>query len=205
VILLSGLLIAICWMVLRSSRVTARNLQWHFFFLGVGFMLMEVQIISKLALLFGTTWLVNSVVIAVLLLLILLSNATVAGFPAVADRIAYPGVFLTLAASFLVPMQALMFPSWTLRATVSTLLLCSPVYFAGLIFISSFARCRFQAEAFGSNLFGSLVGGLLEAISFWTGIRSLLVVAALCYLLSALVRGKVALRSVVPGASPVTG
>jgi len=205
VILLSGLLIAICWAVLRSSRISVQNLEWHFFFLGVGFMLMEVQIISKLALLFGTTWLVNSVAIAVLLLLVLLSNATVARFPKMADKIAYPGLFFTLALSFLVPMQTLMFQSWMLRAAVSTLLLCSPVYFAGLIFISSFARYRFQAEAFGSNLFGSLVGGLLEAVSFWTGIRSLLIVAAICYLLSALARRRMALRSVIPGASPVAG
>ena len=48
------------------------------FFLGAGFMLLEAQIISKMALLFGTTWLVNSIVISGLLLLILLANAIVA-------------------------------------------------------------------------------------------------------------------------------
>ena len=36
----------------------------------------------------------------------------------------------------------------------------------------------------GSNLFGALVGGLLELLSGWTGIKSLLLVAALLYLAS---------------------
>jgi SAM-dependent methyltransferase len=189
VVLLSCVLIAICWMVLQKSRISARKLEWHFFFLGAGFMLMEVQIISKLALLFGTTWLVNSIVISILLFLILLANLTTSRFPRAAEIIGYPGLFLTLAVSFLLPMQLLVLPSWTLRGA-ATLLLCSPVYFAGLIFVSSFARYKFQAEAFGSNLFGSLVGGLLEAISFWTGIRSLVIVAAGCYALSAVLRRK---------------
>jgi SAM-dependent methyltransferase len=205
VILLSFLLAVVCWAVLRGCGLTLRGLEWHFFFLGAGFMLLEVQIISKLALVFGTTWLVNSIVISVLLLLILLSNTTAARLPKWADRISYPGLFLALALGYLVPIQALMFQSWALRATVSTLFLCSPVYFAGLIFISSFAKSRFQAEAFGSNLFGAVVGGLLEALSFWTGIRSLLVVAAICYLLSGLVRKKMVLRSGVSEASPVAG
>jgi hypothetical protein len=54
-----------------------------------------------------------------------------------------------------------------------------PVFFAGIVFIRSFAAAGFQGSAWGSNLFGVLVGGLLESLSMWTGIRSLLVVAAL--------------------------
>jgi hypothetical protein len=95
---------------------------------------------------------------------------------------------VALAVCYFVPMQALLFESVWMRAFASTLLLCSPVFFAGLIFISSFAQSRFSAEAFGSNLFGSVVGGLLEALSFWTGIRSLLIVAGICYALSLLTR-----------------
>ena len=46
----------------------------HFFLLGVGFLLIEFQNISKTALLFGSTWVVNSLVISTILILILAAN-----------------------------------------------------------------------------------------------------------------------------------
>ncbi|HEV8385231.1 MAG TPA: hypothetical protein VGQ11_10205 [Candidatus Acidoferrales bacterium] len=188
VAVLSVLLIALCWLVLRGNQLRLTSMRWHFFFLGAGFMLMEVQIISKLALVFGTTWLVNSIAISALLGLILLANAVASRAPALTGTFAYAGLFVALAVCYLVPMKALLFGSFWMRALASTLLLCSPVFFAGLIFISSFAASKFSAEAFGSNLFGSVVGGLLEALSFWTGIRSLLIVAGICYALSLMTR-----------------
>jgi hypothetical protein len=62
--------------------------------------------------------------------------------------------------------------------------LCLPVFFAGIVFIRSFALEGFRSEALGSNLLGALMGGLLESLSMWTGIRSLLIVAGLLYLAS---------------------
>ncbi len=188
VTVLAVLVILLCWLVLRGNRLRLTNMRWHFFFLGAGFMLMEVQIISKLALVFGTTWLVNSIAISALLGLILLANAVAERSPALTGTFAYAGLFVALAVCYFVPMKALLFESFWLRAIASTLLLCSPVFFAGLIFISSFAMTAFSAEAFGSNLFGSVVGGLLEALSFWTGIRSLLIIAGICYALSLMTR-----------------
>jgi hypothetical protein len=60
------------------------------------------------------------------------------------------------------------------------------VFFAGIIFVRSFAHAGFSGKALGSNLFGALVGGLLESLSFWFGLKALLVIAALLYLASAL-------------------
>ena len=82
-------------------------------------------------------------------------------------------------------MQKLFFESWTVRAVVSTLALCTPVFFAGIIFVSSFARAGFRGSALGANLFGSLIGGLLESASLWFGLKSLTIIAALLYLGSA--------------------
>src|SRR5439155_480150 len=58
VIVISVALVLLCWVLLRDTGTTLRSLQWHFFFLGAGFMLLEAQIVSKMALLFGTTLLV---------------------------------------------------------------------------------------------------------------------------------------------------
>ena len=52
------------------------------------------------------------------------------------------------------------------------------------MFIRSFAREGFRSEALGSNLLGALTGGMLESLSMWTGIRSLLIIAGLLYLAS---------------------
>jgi len=59
------------------------------------------------------------------------------------------------------------------------------VVFAGIIFIRSFAQAAFTSDALGSNLFGALVGGLLESLSFWFGMKSLIVLALGLYLGSA--------------------
>lgn len=182
--LLSLGLVGICWLTFNRLKGPSAGVQWHFFFLGAAFMLLEVQIISKLALLFGTTWLVNSIVITMLLLLILLSNVVVSIRPQLPGAIPYVGLFATVAFSYAIPTHALFFDSLFVRGLVASTLYCSPVFFAGLIFISSFRQIGFRADAFGSNLLGSLVGGLLQSLSFLIGIQALVVVAALLYLMS---------------------
>ena len=47
---------------------------WHMFFMGAGFMLLETKGVVHLALLFGSTWLVNSIVFFAILVMILCSN-----------------------------------------------------------------------------------------------------------------------------------
>src|SRR5581483_990289 len=77
-IVISAALVLLAWALVRRAEGAARGLDRHFFFLGGGFMLLEAQIVSKMALLFGTTWMVNSIVVAGLLLLIVLANQLVA-------------------------------------------------------------------------------------------------------------------------------
>jgi hypothetical protein len=74
---MSPVLVVLGWFFLRDTGVSIGSLDWHFFFLGAGFFLLEAQIISKMALLFGTTWMVNSIAISGLLLLIVGSNLLV--------------------------------------------------------------------------------------------------------------------------------
>jgi len=184
VIVISALLILLCVALVRDMGTPMRSIRWHFFFLGAGFMLLEAQIVSKMALLFGTTWLVNSIVIGGLLLLILLSNLVVSMYSHVPVPLAYSGLLATLVIGMLVPLHHIFFPSLWIRILVATLILCLPVFFAGIIFIRSFAKEAFSGEALGSNLLGAMIGGMLESASMWTGIRSLLIFAALLYVAS---------------------
>ena len=188
VIVISLCLVVVCWYALRQTDARQAGIHWHFFFLGAGFMLLETQIISRMALLFGTTWMVNSIVVAGLLLLILASNYLVETVRRVPVGIAYAGLFATILVGALMPTDWLFFPSQAARIAASVLILCSPVFFAGIIFIQSFAAEGFAGTALGSNLMGSLAGGLLESLSLWTGMKSLLILAALLYVGSLLTR-----------------
>ena len=184
VIILSVVLILLCWLFMRQTGAIVSSLRWHFFFLGAGFLLLEAQIISKMALLFGTTWLVNSIVIAGLLLLIVASNFVVRWKPKIPVIVGYVGILCTIAGGYFIPLERLFFQSIWVKALVATAVLCLPVFFAGIVFIRSFALEGFRSEALGSNLLGALTGGMLESLSMWTGIRSLLIIAALLYLAS---------------------
>lgn len=181
IVVVSFLLIALCWVFLSRTGTRIASLRWHFFFLGAGFMLLEAQIVSKMALLFGTTWLVNSIVVGGLLLLIVAANVLVGFVPRIPYAVAWAGIFVSLAIAYLIPLEKLFFASVLLKALCATLVLCLPVFFAGIVFIRSFALAKFSGDSLGSNLFGALVGGLLESLSFWTGLKSLLIFAALLY------------------------
>jgi len=184
VVLISGVLVFLCWVFLREAGVNTSTVRWHFFFLGAGFLLLEAQIVSKMALLFGTTWVVNSIVIAGLLFLIVASNFLVEFVPRIPIAVGYAGIFGTILLSYFTSLERLFFPSVAGKMLAATLVLCLPVFFAGIVFIKSFAEEKFSGQALGSNLFGALVGGLLESLSYWSGIRFLLVLVGLCYLAS---------------------
>ena len=168
---------------LRLAKLGAP--QWHLFFLGAAFLLVEVHSINRLALLFGTTWLVSAVTIALVLVLILLANLTAMAWTSVPYGLAYAGLFASLAASYLINSQPV--AGLGLVASVGyALVQLLPVYFAGLVFARSFAGASVAGAALGANLLGAVVGGWVEYASMVVGIRALVLIAAALYLSSAL-------------------
>ena len=186
IVIMAVLLVALTQLLIRRTGAAGKAINWHFFFLGAGFLLLEAQIVSRMAMLFGTTWLVNSIVIAAILVLIVAVNFLVESWPTIPVRVAYVGIGICMLVSYFLPLQALFFDSFWVKVLVSSLALCSPVAFASIVFIRSFAEFKFSGQALGSNLLGALVGGMLESASLWTGIRSLIILAAVLYLLSLL-------------------
>jgi spermidine synthase len=189
VIAISVVLILMCWWFLRTTNMSLTRIRWPFFFLGAGFMLLEAQIVSKMALLFGTTWVVNSIVISGLMILIVLANYVVDRKPQFPYWFAYLGVFCSMLINYLVPLETFFFRSLALKVFAATVVLCLPVFFAGIIFIRIFAESRFSGSALGANLFGAMVGGMLESGSYWFGIKALLILAGLFYVFSAFTLG----------------
>src|SRR5207247_7095002 len=91
---------------LRTLRVSGSafgrfdSMHAHLFFLGAAFLLMEVHAINRLALLFGTTWIVSAVAIAIVLILIACANLTVIAFRQVPYALAYAGLAVSLLAAW---------------------------------------------------------------------------------------------------------
>jgi hypothetical protein len=59
-----------------------------------------------------------------------------------------------------------------------------PVFFAGVIFTSSFSRHEEKSAAFGANIVGAVAGGLAQNVSFILGMKALLIFASGFYVLA---------------------
>lgn len=177
----SVILLAITLLLVRGSFQPRKAETWPFFFLGAGFMLLETQLVSRLALYFGTTWVVNSVAITVLLVVLVLANAFVRRFrPGRLARYAVP-LLLSLLANFFVPWEAIPLPVTTVGIFLSAAY-AVPVFFAGILFTEMFRRAERKANAFGANIVGAVLGGLVQNVSFIFGMRALVLVCTLFYL-----------------------
>ena len=164
-----------------------RRINLHFLLLGAGFLLQEVQAISKLALIFGTTWFVNSIVISAVLTMILLANMVAARFKLGGLPWMYGVLAGSLLLNYFFPFELLLPLAPVLKALLAGAIMGLPIFFAGLVFIKTFAREKYSAPALGANLFGSLVGGLCESFSFLVGINALGLIALTFYLGSLLI------------------
>jgi hypothetical protein len=155
------------------------------FFLGAAFMLLESKAVVQLALLFGSTWLVNSLVFFTALVLILLANLYVLKAPPTRLSWHYVGLVALLVAAIIVPFDVFLSGGIFIRYVVPCALALGPMFFAGVIFAHSFRDSANPDMAFGSNIAGSVVGGLAESFSMLLGFQYLLLLAIAFYLLSA--------------------
>ena len=158
-----------------------KMVHWHFFFLGAGFLLLEVQNISKAAVVLGNTWWVNAVVISGILAMILLANWISLRFAVIPLSLVYVGLIGSCAILYFVDLSQFAFLPYFEKALVVGFLAGLPVMFSGVIFARSFSAVSRKDSALGSNLFGAMIGGLLQSLTFITGIKALLLVAAGLY------------------------
>ena len=182
-----GVLVVVVAMALYWQIPEARRQppSLFFFSMGAGFLLLETQVISRLALFFGTTWQVNGIVISALLAALLLANMLV-------DRLRTPlprswvlaGLLAGLALAYSLPLNRIP-GSPALAGSVATAVFAIPVFFAGILFASEFRAVESPSAALGANMLGAVAGGLLENLSFLFGMRALLLVAIALYCLAA--------------------
>jgi SAM-dependent methyltransferase len=168
----------------RSSDPAASIAQM--FFLGAGFMLVETKAVVHMALLFGGTWVVNSVVFCAVLLMILAANLFVLAKRPTSLTPYYVGLIVSLVVSAAVPLDAFLGASREVQILGACLLAFTPILFAGVVFATSFSRVADPDRAFGANVAGAMFGGLSEYSSMLLGFQYVVLVAVAFYALSVL-------------------
>ena len=157
---------------------------FHFFFLGAAFLLIETVSVTRFALLFGSTWIVNSIVFAAILLVVLLANLCTIRVAWIHTAALYLLLAGAIFVNFQFPLHRLLSAPLGLRLLAAAVLMGAPIFFAALIFARSFKETTTPELAFASNLLGAVVGGLTEYSSLVIGFRYQLAIALGMYALS---------------------
>jgi hypothetical protein len=159
---------------LFAPRSVLGRFDWHMFFLGAAFALLEVKALITFALLFGTTWIVNSLVFFAILASVLVAVRVNVRFRVRRIWIFYFLLFAMLAVNLVVRPETLLFANVFTRYLVASLLTFAPVFLANVIFSNSFRDTETADIAFASNLLGIMTGGMLEYLSMLLGYHALL-------------------------------
>ncbi|MDT8067297.1 MAG: methyltransferase domain-containing protein [Terriglobia bacterium] len=182
VLVLIASFIAVRKLVSMQGGVTGMNV--HFFLLGAGFLLLETKGVTELSLLFGSTWAVNSVVIAAFLCMALLSNLLVMKWRILVP-VAYAALILTAMLTTIFPYAELNSLSLGIRMLVAGAITAVPVFFSGIVFSRSLSESTNANQALGVNLIGAIFGGALESTVMIGGTGILGPIAILLYIGSA--------------------
>src|SRR5579872_4620844 len=171
---------------LISVRVVAGPLKavgryFDLFWMGAAFLLLESKSVVQFALLFGTTWYVNSLVFGGVLVSVYLAVELARHVRLPRPLILYAALVVTLAVAWIVPNSSLLALPAVPRFLAATAMAFAPIFLANLVFAQRFADVAASTTAFGANLLGAIAGGLLEYISLITGFRFLLIVVAVLY------------------------
>jgi hypothetical protein len=160
---------------------------WNFLFLGVAFALLETKGITDIALLFGSTWITNSIVISGVLLMILLANVVVLRFPRLSLAPVYALLVFTLLFNYQFSFHALLDLPYEAKLIAAAIQVSLPLFFAGIIFATHFRTVREPSIALGANLVGAMAGGLLEYSTLVVGQQALYLAALTFYMCSLMV------------------
>ncbi|MCI0445475.1 hypothetical protein L0152_19960 [bacterium] len=158
-------------------------LKWAFFFMGLAFLLLETKSVIQFSLLFGTTWLNNSLVFLAVLIFVLIANHLAASIQKTwLLKVAYIMLLCICLVQLLYPLSNLLrVESVLLRFLLASVLTFLPIFFANLIFSITLNQRPRAEQLFGWNLLGAFAGGALEYTSMLLGYNLLSVIIAISY------------------------
>jgi spermidine synthase len=170
----------LAFLLVRNNFNVRERSTWEFFLLGAGFLLMETQLTNRLALYFGSTWMVNCIAISAILATLVMANMVVLLVKDQNPNLWYAVLVTAILANYAIPWDRLALGSRGIGITLSVAY-AIPVFCAGIIFATIFRQAASKSNALGSNVFGAVVGGLMQNLSFILGLKALLLVAGLVY------------------------
>jgi SAM-dependent methyltransferase len=181
VTLLGILLLSLLAVRVAGGPVRRMRPYLDLFLLGAAFLLLETRAITGFALLFGTTWIVNALVFAGVLLVVLCAVEVTRHRATPPIRVLYGALAAALLLAALLPPTLLLGLPVLPRAAAAIAVSFLPVFVANLVFAKRFADTADATSAFAANLLGAIVGGCLEYLSLVVGYQALLLIAALLY------------------------
>lgn len=175
------------------------------FFMGVAFLLLETKSVVQFALLFGTTWFVNALVFAGVLTSVLAAVEVARRVSIRRPQLLYVALLVSLVVAWLIPADAMLQLDPAPRFVAAVALWFTPIFIANLVFAHRFRNVEESNVAFGANLLGAMVGGVLEYLALVTGYQALILVVGVLYAL-AFLAGRAHLRlPVAAGPGPALG
>ena len=182
-IMIALILVLSLLLVRNFVAETPRLGHLSFFFLGVGFMLVETKGITEMGLAFGNTWQVVGIVFVGVLTMAFLGNGLVQWLNIKRSAIAYLFLFAALAAGWLSARSG-GFASTPIGRLETVALLSLPLLFSGIVFSTLLSAGAYISGIMATNLLGAIVGGLLEYNSMYFGFQALYLMALVCYILA---------------------
>ncbi len=176
----AAVILLVCWLFTRAGRGD-RKMAWPFFLFGAAFLMLETVAVTRLAILFGTTWAVNSFVFATILAAILAANALVERRLVSGRLLPAAGLFASLLLLYLLPQSTYLGHSLLAGQVAACLLWGLPIFCAALLYARMMDRVKDAPAALGANLLGAVTGGFLEYASMAAGFSALLFAAIAIY------------------------
>jgi hypothetical protein len=151
------------------------------FFMGAGFLLVETKSVTEMSLLFGSTWTVNLMVFAAILVVVLVANVIVQRRAPQRTGTLFVALFAALAVAYAIPANVLLPLGTAAQWGAGGVMVALPILFASLIFSTLLARREDAGHALAYNLLGAILGGVLEYSAMVLGIKAMYLVAAALY------------------------
>ncbi len=180
IIFFAAVLILMLSKPLRQSVLRDGSVDVEMVAFGTAFLLLETAFVTELNLLFGATWRTSGFVFAAILLAILVATLISHRKP-VDPRLALGVVVVSLTCISRIPLHHIAPAGLGLKTAFATFICGIPVAAAGFAFASRFAARKDVGVAFGWNILGAVVGGLLELLSMITGLKAMFLLAAAIY------------------------
>ena len=181
-LIISVLIISSFIFLRKITNMKSNDFSYCCFFLGAGFMLIETKCITEFAKIFGTTWLVNAIVISVILVMAFIANFIIMKKVKVPIYLNYLFLFLSIVLGYATFSNLLV----GIDNPIYPVLLTLPILFSGIAFSKEILKINSTSQALSANILGAMFGGFLEYNSMYFGFGSLYILAGAIYLLALL-------------------